>query len=187
MTQLSGIGGLPRDPQAPTTRTKRALRRLVAEDLLGPSVHTLQATATVAGNSGIAETTIGTYTLPPKYLAMTPGDFLEVEWLVSFAGNANTKRLKVKWGSQMVYDSTALAQNGGAVIIRLKVFCLTQTTQQVVVEVIATAGATLPGAVTYTAGSQDATAAIIVLLTGQSGAAGNDILMQAQHVRLSQN
>lgn len=187
MTQLSTFGGFPRDPQAGSTRVKRALRRLAAQPVYGPTLETTSTNVTPVANVGIGETTLMSYTIPANLLTIKPGDCVQVDWLVSFATNLNAKRVAVYVGSQIVYDSGGLAQNGGSMVVRLKVYSLTPTTQRIVCQVSLSASAAIPHDATYTDGTQAATGNILVKLTGQSGSVSGDVTAKTMQVQIAPN
>lgn len=77
----------------------------------------LAANTSEAGNSSTGETNLISYTMPANTLD-NDGDTVEVEAGFSFAANGNNKTVKLYIGSDVVYDSGAVAQNGGSLLVR---------------------------------------------------------------------
>lgn len=72
---------------------------------------TLRVDTTTTGNVGGGEDTLITYTIPAGQLAVN-GDRIKFDTWGSCAANANTKDIKVYFGSTVIYDTTALILNG---------------------------------------------------------------------------
>jgi len=72
---------------------------------------TLKVDTTTTGNVGGGEDTLITYTIPAGQLAVN-GDRIKFDVWGSTAANANTKDIKVYYGSTVIYDSTAIVLNG---------------------------------------------------------------------------
>ena len=108
---------------------------------------TLKVDTTTTGNVGAGEDTLITYTIPASQLGAN-GFYLEFDVWGSFAANANTKELKVYFGSTVIGDSTAAVFNGIAWRAHGKVVRKSSTTQTATCEM--TVGGTLLGATTTT-------------------------------------
>lgn len=128
---------------------------------------------TAANNSGTGETTLYTQSVAASTLA-TNGDQLHFTTVITFAANANTKQVRVKWGATTIYDSTALAINGGTVIIEAIVTRTGAATQNVYAWVVGS-NATLTSGANFTTATETLSGAINFVLTGQSNTASNDI------------
>lgn len=124
-------------------------------------------------NSGVGETDLITYDLSGKTLA-NDGDILTIKASGIFAANANNKTLKLKFGSQTIIDTGAVAANGTAWELNATIIRKSPTTQEISVRIISNNSAS----VTRTAGTQDLTDAITIKCTGQGGAS-NDLTQEA--------
>ena len=122
----------------------------------------LSASTTAVGNVGVGEDDLITYSVPANTLA-TNLDYIEFDMFFTFAANANTKRVKIKYGATTLFDTTALILNGvdgraQGIIIRTgattqKAICTFTTSTALLTQLTdyATPGETLSGAVTLKA------------------------------------
>ena len=81
---------------------------------------TISAASTPVGNVGAGEDTLQSYTVKANTLRAT-NDSVWVEFTINFAANTNSKRVRVRAGATTAYDSGAEAQNGGLMVIRLRI------------------------------------------------------------------
>lgn len=77
---------------------------------IGGSLH---ANGTAVGNVGAGEDTLMSYTLPANVLG-TNLDRVEIVAWGDFAANANSKRIRFKFGATTILDTTALAINNNS-------------------------------------------------------------------------
>lgn len=127
------------------------------------------------GNVGAGEDTLHTYTLPASGLN-ADGQAVEIETMVTFAANANSKRVKVHFGATAVYDSTAQAQNGGALVVRARIVRTGATTQRASAIAVGDAATALfADAAQYTTPGETLSGTVVVKVTGE-GVADNDIV-----------
>lgn len=61
-------------------------------------------------------------------------DILSFSFKGTYAANANNKKLEIKFGSQIIFDTTALAINGGAWIFDVEVIRTSASTQDIFVK-----------------------------------------------------
>lgn len=178
------ISGLPADtltgveeiPVADTGSSKKAtindVRNFTLNDagsglFAGKSIRWLKrGEATVTSTATTPEQTLMTFTVPAGLLAAN-FDILVFEMCFTFATNANTKQIRIKFGATTIMDSTAIAHNALRACVRGYVKRQTATTQQSYAlavesannqawsgtitgsEASATPGETLSGAVTF--------------------------------------
>lgn len=139
---------------------------------------TLEVNTTAAGTpASTTETDLQTYSIPANSMA-TNGDSISFEMSFTTAANANTKRLKIKYGATTMYDGTALALNGATITARGRIIRTGAATQNYYIEVQSnsvllvatsaqgTAAETLSGAVTLKATGQNGTATANDLVQG---------------------
>lgn len=122
----------------------------------------LSASTTAVGNVGTGEDDLITYSVPANTLA-TNLDYIEFDMFFTFAANANTKRVKIKYGATTLFDTTALVLNAvdgraQGIIIRTgattqKAICTFTTSTTLLTQLTdyTTPGETLSGAVTLKA------------------------------------
>jgi len=134
----------------------------------------LSVDTTPVSNSGSSETDLITYTLSGKTL-VNDGDILTIKASGIFAANSNNKTLKLKFGSQTILDTGAVAANETS-------WEINATTQ----EISATAISNNTAYGEQTDGTQDSTAAIIIKCTGE-GTSSNDITENSLIIGLTPN
>lgn len=127
---------------------------------------------TPVGNVGGGEDTLLTTTIPAAAMSVD-GQWADVEACLEFAANGNNKTAKLKYGATTLYDSGAVAQNGGCLVLRGRIYRTGATTQRWHLTAIPSTG----GALVVTAGSGTAaetlSGAVNLVVTGES-AAGAD-------------
>lgn len=126
-----------------------------------------------AGNSGVNETDIFTYTIAANRLAAV-GETIQAWYAGNYAANANTKRIRIYWNGTAAYDSTALAINGGSFVATVNAKRIDAS--NVLVSV-------LPAAPNDTAASPGValiattfSGTVIIKITAQSDTASNDFV-----------
>ncbi|MEB3150914.1 MAG: hypothetical protein VKL60_18090 [Sphaerospermopsis sp.] len=132
-------------------------------------------------NSNAGETDLITYDLAGKTLA-NDGDILTIQASGIFAVNGNNKTLKLKFGSQTIVNTGAVAANGTNWEINATIIRKSPTTQEISTRIISNNSAS----VTRTAGTQNLTAAITIKCTGL-GSSSDDITQEALVIGLTPN
>lgn len=132
---------------------------------------TLSSQYNTVGNVGASETALLSYTLPANALN-TNGQFIEIRGFGFFAANADSKQIRIYFGSNVVFEVNNNFDNGywsfSILIIRV-----TPSTQRVFING-ASSNITFGLQVGYFDGSQDLTTPILIKFTGQ-GVSTNDV------------
>lgn len=144
----------------------------------------LDANTTFASNSGAGETDLITYSLPADTL-VNNGDVLEVKAWGTYAANGNNKTIKLKFGSQTILDTGAVAANSGSWEINATIVCKSSTTQEISATIIS-ANSSVSDSATRTAGTQTLSSDLTIKCTGQ-GTSSNDITEYCQIIKLTPN
>lgn len=148
--------------------------------VLSDSVNTAQ----VGTDAATTEKDLHTYTLPASTLAIDGrGVRIHVAWTTS--ANANTKRFRVYFGSTVVFDSGALAENGRNGRITVDVFRTGAATQDAIGTAVgfSNAGAPLDG--TFATPTETLSGAVVIKTTGQNGTAtATDCRVELSYVEL---
>lgn len=135
---------------------------------------TAKVNTTTVGNVGAGEDDLMTYSLPANSLA-TNGDYIEGKAAITFAANANNKRVRCYFGATAMYDSTAQAQNGGAMEVTWTIVRTGATTQRVIAKSVSTSTLFTDDA-TYTTPGETLSGAVTIKCTGE--ATSNDDVQQ---------
>jgi len=144
----------------------------------------LSVNTTSAGNVGVGEYDLITYTLAANNLTNN-GDVLEIEAWGIYAANANNKTVKLAFGSQTILTTGVIAANDGTWSIKAKIIRKTETTQEIVTEILSSNSSVIDSA-TRTAGTQTLTSNITIKCTG-TGVSDNDIVQYALKINLTPN
>lgn len=139
---------------------------------------------TAASNSGSGETDLITYTVTANTLENN-GDIVSVKAWGVFAANANNKTLKLKFGSQTILTTGAVAANDGSWEINATIIRKTPTTQEITAS-ITSSNTSITQSSTRTAGTQDLTTDVIIKCTGQ-GTSTTDLTEDALVIGLTPN
>lgn len=141
----------------------------------------LSVNLTSTGNTAdTTEDTLLSYSVPANTLSAT-GKGVRIKAWGTFAANADTKTVKLYFGSEVIATPTA-ASNGTNWSLDLLVFKTGASTQAVVGNGVV---ATTPVTVYSAAGAETDTANITIKVTGQSGtAAANDIVAKGLVVEI---
>lgn len=155
-----------------------------AETVVQGGVFVLNQQTTTVGNVGAAETTLHTYTLPTETLAVN-GQSLDIEYVLGFTGNANNKRVRAYFGATTMYDTTAVAKNGGSAYLRVRLWRTSAIAQRMIaVFTDSTDTVRFANGTFYTTAAEslvDGTGDVI-RVTGE-GTADNDVVCRASSVR----
>lgn len=128
----------------------------------------ISISTSASGNIGTGEDTLKSYSLPASALD-SAGDTLEIEAWGTFAANANSKRVKLYFGSTVIYDSGAQLQNGGSFMIKGIVSRISSTTQRGVGKMEVAETALFGGDVQVTAPTETLTSgSIVIKITGEA-------------------
>ncbi len=145
---------------------------------------TLSINTTSVANSGSGETDLMTYTTAADLL-VNDGDELCFKTWGIYAANGNNKTVKVKFGSQTILTTGAIAANDGSWSIEGSILRKTATTQEIIVNIISS-NSSISDSCTRTAGTQDLSASNILKLTGQ-GSSSDDVTEYALIIKLTPN
>lgn len=137
---------------------------------------------TVGTAANTTETDLQTYTMPANTFDVASRGVRVTAW-GSYGATANNKTIKGYFGAaNVVYNSTALAQNGTGWVLEFEVYKTGSNTQCHWGNLVA--GNTIPGAQSGT-DTQTDTAAIVIKVTGQNGTAvANDIVCRGMTVKM---
>ena len=141
----------------------------------------IQPIVPVGTDADTNEKTLFTYTLPANSLATNNHGIKILAWGTT-AANANTKQVKVKFGSVTIYDSTAIASNDNPWMYETEIYRTGASAQDFLQKFgVFNAVAILPGFVSTLA--EDLTANVVIEVTGQNGTGtANDIVAQGWRV-----
>jgi hypothetical protein len=101
-------------------------------NVLRGAMATVYSQINSVGNIGVGEDTLHTVTIPASGFNQN-GDSFEVKCAGIFAANANNKRVRLKFGSITLFDTTALAFNTGDWQIEARIFRTSTTTGRSIV------------------------------------------------------
>lgn len=141
----------------------------------------LTSSTTPVGNVGAGEDTLITYTVQPSILAKD-GYNIGIKAWGTFAANANSKRLRLYFGSTVLYDTTALVVNNGTWVIESTVVRTGAATQQAISFIISS-NTTVVNSVTYIVPTVTLSATIVIKCTGL-GVADNDIVQNGLLIKV---
>jgi hypothetical protein len=134
---------------------------------------------TSKANSGSEATDLISYTLN-KNIIQNNKDYIEILMCGTYAANGNNKQIEILFGSQTIFDTTALAINGGAWIFEIKIIRTSSNTQDIFVK-----GFYNDLAITsYVAGTQDFLTFFDIKCIG-TGIATDDIIQKLQIINLT--
>lgn len=116
---------------------------------------------------------------------VTNGDRLRYRGILVYASNATTKDIRIYFGGTAIYDSTALAINGGSMFFDIIITRLTATTQNCYGTIISS-NATQPSISVFTTASETLSGNSIAEVSSQQGvgAAGSDVIQKESFIEL---
>lgn len=129
----------------------------------GGTIKTIQSDT---GNVTTGEDTLHTYTLPASMLS-ADGMGIEVETIVTYAANAESKQVKLHFGGTVIADTTATIQNGGAIIIKALITRTGAATQRAMAQIVGPP-ALIGASSTYTTPAETLSGTIVIKVTGES-------------------
>ena len=133
------------------------------------------------GNVGAGEDDLITYLLAANSLDVS-GAFIEFEAFGTFAANANNKRIRLYFGTILLYDSGPIAANSGSWIIQSKVIRTNSGSQKAISTVISDNALMLDSSF-YMTGTEDLSTDINIRCTGE-GIADNDVIQEGLIIKL---
>ncbi len=154
---------------------ENALKDFSQVDLLANKLPIIYPQYNTVGNVGGAETTLYSGTITPlRYF--NPGWQINIEAFGTFAGNNDTKELKLYLNGMAIYDSTALTVNGGTWSLNIVIIVTSGNSQQILVTTNSNNNS-FPAQAVYSAGTVTLGSTNTIALTA-SGSATNDIVGQ---------
>lgn len=143
----------------------------------------LNINTTSVANSGTSETDLISYTLAKNSLT-TNGDLIEIIASGIYAANGNNKTVTLKFGSQTILTTGAIAANDGSWKIRAEIIRKSAATQEISADIISSNGS-VTDSTTRTAGTQTLADDLIIKCTGTSGTASDDITQYSLIIKLT--
>jgi hypothetical protein len=140
----------------------------------------LYTDANVAANTNGSENDLMSYSLAPDSLN-AEGVYVDIEVWGTFAANANNKRVRVYFGSQVIFDTGAVAANAGNWYIYAKIMNSGALQQKAVANIISS-NALITPTCAITALTQDETQAVTIKTTAQAVTA-NDVIQQGFSIK----
>ncbi|MCI0353076.1 MAG: hypothetical protein L0Z53_26955, partial [Acidobacteriales bacterium] len=140
----------------------------------------LVVNTTAVGNVGAGEDDLITFSVPANTLA-TNGDYLEARFFGTFAGNANNKRVRVKFGATTLFDATALAFNGADWSVTVTIVRTGATTQKATATFVSSSSL-LVASTDYTTPAETLSGAVTIKCTGEA-TADNDIVQEGAAIK----
>lgn len=156
-----------------------------ASNGLGSSgvVGTLNVNTTAVGNVGVGEDDLITFSVGGSTLGAN-GDYITFESSGTFSGSINSKRLKVKFGSTIIFDSGMLAVTVASDwVIEGTIIRTSATTFKADVR-LNSSFASLAAYADYSTGTETLASALILKCTGEA-TVDNDVVQEFQIVKLN--
>jgi len=144
---------------------------------------TISVDTTASANSGSSETTLISYSFPANLKGV--GDELYLKAWGVFASNSNNKTIKLKFGSQTILDTGAIAANSGSWKIEASIIRTSATTQEIIASLIS-GNSSVAEVATRTQGTQTLSNSNDLIITGQ-GTSNEDITQNGLIVKLTPN
>ena len=98
----------------------------------------------------------------------------------TFASNANNKRIRLYFGTTVIFDTTALAFNGGDWVANFEVIRVSNTQQKASVT-FSSSNALLPVSARYTLVAMTLTSSQVIRCTGEA-TSNNDIVQETASI-----
>jgi len=138
-------------------------------------IPTFASSISTKGSVGSSDYTLLEYTLPAKSLGEN-GHYIIIEGFGHFAANGNNKRLRLYFGSVVLFDTTSLALNSGGWSIKAQVYRVSSNSQKVVTSV-SSSNSLLTAKSFYVSTSQNLDNDIVIKFVA-NGVANNDIVQE---------
>lgn len=165
--------------QARFTTTGTSVRLGSASASFAKVGGTISASTTAVGNVGTGEDTLITYTLPAGSMG-TNLDRVTGRVSGTFASNANNKRIRLYFGTTAIFDTTALAFNGGNWVADFEVIRVSNTQQKASVT-FSSSNALLPVSAKYTLVAMTLTSSQVIRCTGEA-TSNNDVVQETASI-----
>lgn len=179
---VGDLGGVNSDLLMDATNKYLAIKAIAGTPAarVGGVIETL---TTDTGNVGAGEDDLHSHTVAAAMLAVN-GECLEFEMWFSFAANANSKRVRVKYGATTLYDSGAQNQNGGVMKVAGRIIRTGAATQKALVHITMDAATDLfdPVDLAITTPAETLSGTVVLKATGEA-VADNDVLQRYTEVR----
>lgn len=130
-------------------------------------------------NSGSGATDLISYDFP-KNTFINNQDLMEIEAWGTYAANANNKTVQLKFGSQTIFTTGAIAANNTSWSFKAKIIRTGNSSQEIITEAIYNGSALT----TRTAGTQDSNEQITIKCVG-TGSSNDDITQRALIIKLT--
>ena len=135
----------------------------------------IYSSITTTGNVGGGEDDLFIYEVPSNTLSVDKAS-LHATAAGTFAANANNKRIRVRFGTTLIFDTTALALNAGDWFLEIQIFRTGAATQKTVCT-IRTSNSTLYTTTDYTTAAVDLTTPLDLQVTAEA-TSDNDVVGQ---------
>lgn len=141
---------------------------------------TIYQSTSAVGNVGTGEDDLQTYTVAASQL-MANGEMLRFHFAGTAAANANNKRLRVRFGSNLLFDSGAHAWNGIDWVIEGYIVRTGAATQKAYVT-LQTSAATFHSSCDYTTPTATLSSSNVLKVTGEA-TSNNDLVSEMMIVK----
>jgi hypothetical protein len=133
----------------------------------------IYSSITTAGNLGTGEDDLFLYEVPANTLTVDKASLVAYA-SGTFAANANSKRVRVRFGGTSIFDSGAVALNSGDWYVEVQIFRTASSTQKTVTT-FRTSNSTLYTTVDYTTAAVDLTTPLELRVTAEA-TSNNDVV-----------
>jgi hypothetical protein len=133
------------------------------------------------GNVGAGEDNLLSFILAGDSLTVN-GSFIEIECFGTFASNANNKRVRLYFGSTVIYDTTSVAANSGSWTIKSRVIRIGSSSQKAI-STISSNNVLIVNGSSYTTPTESLTGNVQIKCTGEA-VANDDIVQEGQVIKL---
>jgi hypothetical protein len=151
---------------------------LVYASGLKSKIYVLNVNSTDVGNVGGGEDDLMTFLVPAGLLA-NDGDSIWFETEFTTSENANSKELKLYFGSDVIYDASSLSAAGGSMVVMGRIIRTGAATQKIMFSVTSLND---PDTSSFSSATQTLSSAIVFKATG-TAVADNDIVQKLMFIR----
>lgn len=141
---------------------------------------TLKIDMTAVGNVGTGEDNLISYAMPAKVLGHNL-ESLEITAFGTVAANANNKRIKLKFGTTTLYDTTAVAANAGSWEITSKITRTASAVEKCITKIVSSNSLILDNS-NYVLASENTDNNLNIFCTGEA-TTNNDIVQEGLIIR----
>lgn len=142
---------------------------------------TLHVNVTAVGNVGIGEDDLMSYTVPVATLGAT-GDWIEFNAAGTLAASLNNKRIRVRFGATVIFDSGSLAITAATDWSLEGQIIRTGAATQKCFSRLNTSSATLAAYADYSTAAETLSGTVVLKVTGEA-TADNDVVEETLTVR----